>query len=108
MGKGDKKSRRGKIILGTYGARRRKKKVDKVAVKSQDEKAVNRIKAQPEVKETKAPVVKEHRLKAEKPEKSEKAEKPEKSGKSEKPVKQEKSEKDSKAKEPKPKKEKKE
>jgi 30S ribosomal protein S31 len=26
MGKGDKKSRRGKIILGTFGARRRRKK----------------------------------------------------------------------------------
>jgi len=29
MGKGDKKSRRGKIFLGTYGVRRRRKKSDK-------------------------------------------------------------------------------
>ena len=27
MGKGDKKSRRGKIIIGTFGVRRRKKKL---------------------------------------------------------------------------------
>ena len=33
MGKGDKKSRRGKIILGTYGVRRPRKKSDKAEVK---------------------------------------------------------------------------
>ena len=33
MGKGDKKSRRGKIILGTFGVRRRRKKEVKPAVK---------------------------------------------------------------------------
>ena len=33
MGKGDKKSRRGKIILGTYGVRRRRKKADKPEIK---------------------------------------------------------------------------
>jgi ribosomal small subunit protein bTHX len=32
MGKGDKKSRRGKIILGTYGVRRRRKSADKPAI----------------------------------------------------------------------------
>jgi len=32
MGKGDKKSKRGKIILGTYGARRRRK-VEKIVTK---------------------------------------------------------------------------
>ena len=34
MGKGDKKSRRGKIILGTYGVRRRKKDAGKAEKKS--------------------------------------------------------------------------
>ena len=33
MGKGDKKSRRGKIILGTFGVRRRRKDADKVEIK---------------------------------------------------------------------------
>ena len=33
MGKGDKKTRRGKIILGTFGVRRRRKKADKPDVK---------------------------------------------------------------------------
>jgi 30S ribosomal protein S31 len=33
MGKGDKKTRRGKIILGTYGVRRPKKKADKAEIK---------------------------------------------------------------------------
>ena len=33
MGKGDKKTRRGKIILGTYGVRRRRKKENKPEIK---------------------------------------------------------------------------
>jgi len=33
MGKGDKKSRRGKIILGSYGVRRPRKKNDKPEIK---------------------------------------------------------------------------
>ena len=33
MGKGDKKTRRGKIILGTYGVRRRRNKTDKHEIK---------------------------------------------------------------------------
>jgi len=33
MGKGDKKSRRGKIILGSYGVRRRRKNTDKPHIK---------------------------------------------------------------------------
>ena len=33
MGKGDKKTRRGKIIIGTYGVRRRRKKANKPSVK---------------------------------------------------------------------------
>ena len=32
MGKGDKKTRRGKIILGTFGVRRRRKKTDKPGI----------------------------------------------------------------------------
>jgi 30S ribosomal protein S31 len=38
MGKGDKKSRRGKIINGSYGVRRRKKKVTKTVVKKKAKK----------------------------------------------------------------------
>jgi 30S ribosomal protein S31 len=38
MGKGDKKSRRGKIVNGSYGVRRRKKKVVKVVVKKKEKK----------------------------------------------------------------------
>ena len=34
MGKGDKKTRRGKIILGSYGVRRRRKKADKPEAKA--------------------------------------------------------------------------
>jgi 30S ribosomal protein S31 len=33
MGKGDKKTRRGKIILGSYGVRRPRKKNDKPVMK---------------------------------------------------------------------------
>ena len=47
MGKGDKKSRRGKIILGTYGVRRPRKKADKPEIKP-----VKVVKTK-EVKETK-------------------------------------------------------
>jgi 30S ribosomal protein S31 len=38
MGKGDKKSKRGKIINGSYGVRRRKKKVVKAVVKKKTKK----------------------------------------------------------------------
>ncbi len=60
MGKGDKKSRRGKIILGTYGVRRRRKKADKPEIKQvtkpkekelKDKKPLKEKKAVPEVKE---------------------------------------------------------
>jgi 30S ribosomal protein S31 len=34
MGKGDKKSKRGKIVNGSYGVRRRRKKVVKVEEKA--------------------------------------------------------------------------
>ena len=33
MGKGDQRTKRGKIIAGTYGLRRKKKKATKVAAK---------------------------------------------------------------------------
>ena len=33
MGKGDKKTRRGKIFLGTYGVRRRRNKINKPEIK---------------------------------------------------------------------------
>jgi ribosomal small subunit protein bTHX len=33
MGKGDKKTKRGKIIKGSYGVRRRKKKADSAKAK---------------------------------------------------------------------------
>jgi 30S ribosomal protein S31 len=38
MGKGDKKSKRGKIVNGSYGVRRRKKKVTKPVVKKKEKK----------------------------------------------------------------------
>jgi ribosomal small subunit protein bTHX len=41
MGKGDKKSRRGKIILGTYGVRRRRKDYGKVVLKSNSSQTEN-------------------------------------------------------------------
>ena len=42
MGKGDKKSRRGKIILGTFGVRRRRKAADKVEIKPSSSRAENK------------------------------------------------------------------
>lgn len=38
MGKGDRKTRRGKIIKGTYGVRRRRKKGKKKVVTTSTEK----------------------------------------------------------------------
>lgn len=38
MGKGDKKSKRGKIIMGSYGKRRPRKKVKAVPVKAKGKK----------------------------------------------------------------------
>jgi 30S ribosomal protein S31 len=38
MGKGDKKSKRGKIVNGSYGVRRRRKKTVKVVVKKKEKK----------------------------------------------------------------------
>ena len=70
MGKGDKKSRRGKIIIGTFGVRRRKKKpaasqakpdikikVKDVKIKDKkvlkEKKEVKEVKEKKEIKETK-------------------------------------------------------
>jgi 30S ribosomal protein S31 len=56
MGKGDKKTKRGKIVIGSYGIRRPRKKtyvpvtVEKVSVE------VKAVKEKPAVKEVKVPV----------------------------------------------------
>lgn len=71
MGKGDKKSRRGKIIIGTFGVRRRKKKltatqakpdikVKDVKIKEKkvlkEKKEVKEVKEKKETKEIKEPI----------------------------------------------------
>ena len=90
MGKGDKKSRRGKIILGTFGVRRRRNNVDKAAVKPKEVVTPPRPakekneKPHAEVKEHKIQPARETKPKAEKPEKTLKQEKAEKSEKHEK------------------------
>ncbi len=53
MGKGDKKTRRGKIILGTYGVRRRRKKADKPEIKPAKVIKDKEIKDKKPVKESK-------------------------------------------------------
>jgi len=56
MGKGDKKSKRGKIILGSYGIKRPRKKPDKPVIKLAKvtkEKAIKEVKPVKEVKEVK-------------------------------------------------------
>ena len=75
MGKGDKKSRRGKIILGTFGVRRPRKKADKAEIKP--EKAVSVVKEKKPVKEAKESHAKAEVAapKAEKPKKEPKAKK---------------------------------
>ncbi len=58
MGKGDKKTRRGKIIIGTFGVRRRHKKTVEPAAKKISASSVREarekkpVKAKVEVKET--------------------------------------------------------
>jgi len=49
MGKGDKKSKRGKIVLGTYGARRPRKETKKIIAPSSPH-VEEKIEAEPEVK----------------------------------------------------------
>jgi len=62
MGKGDKKSRRGKIIIGTFGVRRRRKKDAKqdikqpIAASVKEVKEKKPVKEKAEVKEAKAEV----------------------------------------------------
>ena len=55
MGKGDKKSRRGKIILGSYGVRRPRKKNDKPEVKPLKEILLKETKDKKPLKEKKEP-----------------------------------------------------
>ncbi len=47
MGKGDKKSRKGKISMGSYGVTRPRKKVKKAATKTKTVKAAKPAKAAP-------------------------------------------------------------
>ena len=53
MGKGDKKTRRGKIILGTYGVRRPRKKTKKAELKQIQPVSDNGMKGRRPVKERK-------------------------------------------------------
>ena len=59
MGKGDKKSRRGKIILGTFGVRRRRGKADKpdikplIVIKEKEPKDKKPVREKTEAKEVK-------------------------------------------------------
>jgi 30S ribosomal protein S31 len=102
MGKGDKKTRRGKIILGTFGVRRRRKKEAAkdikplIATKEKEIKEKKPVKEKAEVKEVKA-VAEAKEIKAPKEKTAPKAPKAVK----------EKKEATDKAAEPKPKKEKK-
>lgn len=76
MGKNDKKSKKGKIHIGSYGVRRRRKASNKIVTNlgaSETEKVKKEVVAKAE-KVEKAP-------KAEKVEKAEKAEKPAKASK---------------------------
>lgn len=58
MGKGDKKSRRGKIVIGSYGVRRPKSSKNKnlVAAEAAPAAVVEKVKAEPKAK-AKAAVV---------------------------------------------------
>lgn len=47
MGKGDKKTRRGKITIGTYGVRRPRKKVKSIVVAEKSKKKTTAKKAAP-------------------------------------------------------------
>jgi len=119
MGKGDKKTKRGKITLGTFGVRRLRKKRSKAAtiVTKAKDKTVEIVEtvvveetasitvetvAEPKVVAEEIPVKTAKPAKEKKETKSEKVEKPAKAAKTVKPEKAEKP-----AKEPKAKKEKK-
>lgn len=67
MGKGDKKSRRGKIILGTYGVRRQRKKAFQAAPEKVASEKV--IKEKKPAKEVHAPKAEAASPKVDKPKK---------------------------------------
>jgi ribosomal small subunit protein bTHX len=74
MGKGDKKTRRGKIILGTYGVRRRKKPGKIELVKASADSDVKKTKAAASSKEAgETKEVRHTRVKETKEEKTNKA-----------------------------------
>lgn len=65
MGKGDKKSKRGKIIIGSYGVRRRKKNAVRVVIKKKPEtktKEEKKVKPVEPVIETQLAVVAEEKV----------------------------------------------
>jgi ribosomal small subunit protein bTHX len=65
MGKGDKKTRRGKLFQGSFGVRRRKKKIIHAAPEATQPPKIKEVKAVvPEVKAPKAsPAKKEPKVK---------------------------------------------
>jgi len=67
MGKGDKKTKRGKLFQGSYGVRRRKNK-DKAITSAVKAKAkpIEQIVAAPEVKKSKVPAAVKKEPKAKK------------------------------------------
>ncbi len=83
MGKGDKKSRRGKIVIKSFGVRRPRRKTTRVApvvavkeekpVKPVKEKAPAKPKAEAEVPQVEAPVVEVHKETEAKPAKKKSA-----------------------------------
>jgi len=102
MGKGDKKSRRGKITLGTYGVRRPRKKVDMPVIKpvvivkekeSKEKKVINEaVEAKVIAETTDVKVVKDKpEQKVTKTVKAKKVEKEDSSAKEIKPKKEKKS-----------------
>ena len=67
MGKGDKKTKRGKLFQGSYGVRRRKNKGKAITSAVQAKtKPVEPIIATPEVKKSKAPAAVKKESKAKK------------------------------------------
>ncbi|MBN2633481.1 MAG: 30S ribosomal protein THX [Bacteroidales bacterium] len=99
MGKGDRKSKRGKIILGTYGVRRRRKKAGKPPVKLmekaketviKEKKPLKHRKPAAEVQEVPAPVINEvvSEVSEQKPEKAPAVKKEKKAAAAEKPAKE--------------------
>jgi 30S ribosomal protein S31 len=86
MGKGDKKSKRGKILMGSYGVRRRRKKVvheplvkaliEELPVKAKKEKPATKPKTEAEEAVVGAPVAEVPGEVAEKPARKKSAPKP--------------------------------